>query len=137
MTRKPIKKHIEHTDAAHNQQVEHVNEYPLDLSNLSSVKQVSKTYYNPKLPPAYTVEELLKRKPRYEFSVYLKKVKYAEPVHHFIFDEEIDATKAYKHYMCTMIDEKIEPYRKIIEDGGKLTDAQLNECAKIQALLED
>lgn len=137
MARKPIKKHIEHTDAAHNQQVEHVNEYPLDLSGLSAVKHIAKTYYNEKLPPVYTIEDLLKRTPRYEFFVYLKKVKYAEPVHHFIFDKEIDAKKAYKYYMSTMIDEKIEPYRKIVESGGTLTNSQLEECEKIQKLLPD
>ena len=135
MAKKLIKKYIEHTDSAYNQQIEHVNEYPLDLSGLSAVKQIAKTYYNKDLPSVSTIEELLKRKPRYEFSVYLNKVKYAEPVHHFIFDKEIDAKKAYKYYMSTMIDEKIEPYRKIIESGGKLTNKQLEECEKIQALL--
>ena len=39
--------------------------------------------------------------------------------------------------MSTMIDEKIEPYRKIVESGGTLTNSQLEECEKIQKLLPE
>ena len=134
---KNIKKFISHVNYAHKQQIEHVNEYPLDLSGLSAVKSISKTYYNKDLTPATTVNELLTRKPKFEFYVYLNKTKYTLPAHHFVFDKQEDATKAYKYYMSTMIDEKIEPYRQIVAKGGKLTDIQIAECQKIQSLLED
>lgn len=124
---------------AYKQIVEHVNEKsPSILTRFESITSINKTYYNPDLPKTLDVNEFLKRKPRYEFSIYLKsKGVTALPLHHFIFDELQDANKLYGHYMKLWIDELIEPYRKIVQSGRALTEAQLQRCEEIQNLYKD
>jgi len=121
---------------AYKQIVEHVNEKsPSILTRFESITSVSKTYYNPKLPKTSDINEFLKRKPRYEFNIYLKsKGVTALPLHHFIFDNLKDANKIYGHYMKLWIDEQIEPYRKLVQSGKILTEEQLQKCEEIQNL---
>lgn len=126
---------IEHVDVAWKQVLDHVNEFPSGLSNIDKVQDIIKTYSNDSLPKTDNIEEFLQRKPRYEFNVFIKLNKYRKPAHHFIFDNEEDAKKAHRKCMCIMINELIEPYRKLVAAGKKLTEQQLAECEKIQNLL--
>lgn len=128
---------IEHMDMISKQSIEHVNEFPSDLSKINKVQSVIKTYQNDKLPKTDNIDEFLKRKPRYEFNVFLKTTEHRNPSHRFIFDNESDAIKAYKQCISIMIDELIEPYRNIVKSGKQLTEKQIIECKRIQDMLPE
>lgn len=125
---------VEHADIAWKQVIEHVNEFPSNLSGIDKVQTVIATYYDKTLPKTNDINEFLKRKCRYEFNVFLKIKQYRYPAHHFIFDKKEDAEKAREYCLNTMINELIEPYRQIVKSGKKLTKKQIEECEKIQNL---
>lgn len=127
------------TKDLYKQVIEHVNEKPSDFSfALAKVSDIIETRFDPNLPPAETVEELLKRNPKYTFCVHLKNTSIeALPLHQFTYDKKDDASKANRYYMAKWIDELIEPYRKKVNAGKKLTLEEIDECKAIQDMLKD
>lgn len=117
--------------------LEHENEFPSDIKDISKIQPVIETYYNKDLPKTDDIDKFLKRKPRYEFCVFLNRSEYCKPAHKFIFDKKKDADKAHDQCLAIYIDERIEPYRKMVEDGKKLTKAQMKICEDLQNLLPE
>lgn len=120
------------------QVIEHIDEFPSGFFNFDYITPINETRENNNLCKTDSIENFMKRKPRFEFYVYLKnKSVEALPTHRFIYSKKSNAEKAYKACMKQWIDEQIEPYRKIVESGKSLTIAQMEKCEKIQNLLKD
>jgi len=126
---------------AYKQEIEHINENPLDFSNIKRIAQVTKlhsTYYNKNLPKTSDIEEFLKRNKRYTFTVFNKNVNpWALPYHVYIYDNEEIATIQYKKVMCEWINQQLQPYRKLVKKGCTLTSQQIEKCKQIQDLLPE
>lgn len=127
------------TKELYKQVIVHSNERLSDFPYaLAKVSDIIETRADRSLPPAESIEELMKRKPRYTFYVHLKnKSIEALPLHQFIYDKKDDATKVHRHYMETWINELIEPYRKKVASGRKLTLDEIDKCEQIQNMLKD
>jgi len=127
------------TKELYKQVIVHSNEKSSDFPYaLAKVSDVIETRADRSLPPVESAEEFMKRKPKYTFYVHLKnKSIEALPLHQFIYDKKEDADKARRHYMEKWIDELIEPYRKKVASGRKLTLTEMDRCEQIQNMLED
>lgn len=118
--------------------INHKNEFPSGFSLFDKITDIIETREYSDLPKTDSIEEFLKRKPKYSFMIYPKRTSVsAVPVHNFIFDTESDARKAYRKCMGLWIDQKLEPYREKVKKGQNLTLDEIDKCEQIQNMLKD
>ena len=123
---------------AYNQVLRYENQLPTNLPKLAKVTSICETRQNDKLPKTADVVEFMKRPIRYTFNIYPKSTSsHALPMYNYTFDRKEDAQQAYKLCMDAWIDEQLEPYRKLLNEGKMLTLEQLEKCDSIQNLYKE
>ena len=118
--------------------INHKNEFPSDFSSFDKITDVIETRAYSDLPKTDSIDEFLKRKPKYSFIIYPKRTSVsAIPAHEFVYDDKAEANKAHKHCILRWIDQQLEPYREKVKKGQNLTLYEMDKCEKIQNLLKD
>lgn len=121
------------------QSAEYINEAPGKFFKIHKISSIYITRYNTSLPKTSNPIEFMKRPARHAFTVYARNMKEDRlpSQNTYIFDNKPEAEIAYKKIMCIWINEQLEPYRKLVANGKKLTSFQMDKCQAIQDLLPE